>query len=370
MTFRPWFLVLFSGLSLPAIAQHRFKNEPAIQADSVNADISVEKQWYRGKWRISPEVAHDTFVAKLYGSKGEVVFRTNRDSIRFIMTPGESKSFYIKMKHSGPAHTVITAQQFPWDHISYSKNREIQDVQLFYPAPGAPYFDSLRRRYPIEAVYAGDGTDRDRVLSIMNWVHRRWKHNGGNSPKKNDAISILDEAAAGGRFPCFAYAIVLRDQLAASGFAARVLYLKVKNAETMEGAPGHVVTEVYLTDERKWVFLDGQFNVMPVLNGRALNAVEFQDALSNHYDDVTLASRDQVSKREYTDFVYEYLYYMSTALDSRFLRPEEKYTFEGKTDLMLVPNGAPNLTKMKFFDTKIDYCLYTHSTRDFYPFML
>lgn len=59
-----------------------------------------------------------------------------------------------------------------------------------------------------------------RILSILNWTHHQWKHDGNRSPKKNDAISILNEVKEGARFPCFAYAIVLRDQLTAHGFKA------------------------------------------------------------------------------------------------------------------------------------------------------
>lgn len=200
----------------------------------------------------------------------------------------------------------------------------------------------------------------------MNWVHHQWKHNGGNTPKKLDGISILNEAKAGGRFPCFAYAIVLRDQLTSAGFKARVLYLKTQDAETRESSPGHVVTEVYLQDQKKWAFIDGQFNVMPAVNGKALNAVEFQQALSQNYGKVELLSRDQVSKRYYVDFVYDYLYYFNTALDNRILPQQQLVAYQGKTNMMLVPEGAPNLTKMKFFDSKINNCYYTNASADFY----
>jgi len=84
--------------------------------------------------------------------------------------------------------------------------------------------------------------------------------------KTNDAISILKEAEEGRQFPCFAFAIVLRDQLNAMGFNARTVYLKSKNARRSKYPPGHVATEVYLNDLKKWVFIDGQFNVLPILD--------------------------------------------------------------------------------------------------------
>lgn len=114
------------------------------------------------------------------------------------------------------------------------------------------------------------------------------------------------------------------------------------------------------------MFLDGQFNVMPSLNGKPLNGVEFQEALSKNYDRVVLLSLDKVDKREYTDFVYDYLYYFDTALDNRLLPADKKYKIDGKRSLMLVPTGAANPTKIGIFNTPIDYCVYTHSLNDFY----
>ncbi|MEL6135728.1 MAG: transglutaminase domain-containing protein, partial [Bacteroidota bacterium] len=196
---------------------------------------------------------------------------------------------------------------------------------------------------------------------------RRWKHNGNNSPSKNDAITILNEAKEGQRFPCFAYAIVLRDQLNALGYRARTVYLKTQDAASRKSSPGHVATEVYLKDLQKWVFVDGQFNVMPFLNGKSLNAVELQDAISHHYGEFELrsASSQTTTKKRYVTFVYDYLYYFDTLFDNRYEK-DEWYLVDGKSSLMLVPSEAQNLTHINFWDTDVNYCVYTHSIEDFY----
>lgn len=347
-------------------AQQKINNLKVITADSAKADIKIADEWYLKRWSISPQIENDSLKIKIYGGSENISFRTNRDSISYVLRPGQSKSFYVKLGNAAPAHTIISAEAFQWNHISYNNEQQRKDVRFFYSPKDNPYYNSLRDQYPIKDIYAKDKDDTERVLSIMNWVHNRWKHNGANSPKGMDGISILNEAKAGGRFPCFAYAIVLRDQLIANGYTARVLYLKFKDAEKSEGAPGHVVSEVYLKDKKKWVFIDGQFNVMPMLKGQPLNAVEFQHALSTNYDGVTLNSREKVSKKNYTDFVYDYLFYFNTALDNRVIPAAEKFLLEEKREIMLVPIGANNLTKMKFFDTKLDYFIYTHSSADFY----
>lgn len=357
---------LLAFLSEQTIAQNRYRNEPLILAQKDQADILVGKDWQEKRWRISPQIAHDTLKLKLYSSKENVGFRTDKDSIKFKIKVGETKSFYVKMGDTDPAHTLITAEPFVWNTISFSKEPKRKDMRFFFEKPNHAYFDSLRRMYPVSQLMVNDRTDIEKILSLMNWTHHQWKHDGNKSPKRNDAISILNEVREGSRFPCFAYSIVLRDQLMAHGFKARVLYIKTKDAEIRESSPGHVVTEVFVNDLRKWVFLDGQFNVMPVLNGKPLNGVEFQEALSKNYDRVVLLSRDKVDKRGYTDFVYEYLYYFDTALDNRQLTADKMYKIEGKRSVMLVPAAAPNLSKLGIWKTAVDYCVYTHSLNDFY----
>lgn len=360
-------MTLAFGLSyIQASAQQTYKGEPLILANTEKADVALGKKWFVNAWRISPQIAHDTLKIKLYTKRERVGFRTDRDSISFEMKAGESKSFYVKMQNAEAAHTIISTTSYQWDKIAYAETKKRDDLKFYYENAKTKYSDSLRKEYPLDKVIKNDRNDMQRILSILNWTHHQWKHDGNNSPKKNDAISILNEVKTGARFPCFAYAIVLRDQLTAHGFKSRTIYLKTKDAETRKGSPGHVATEVYLNDQKKWVFIDGQFNVMPTLNGKPLNAVEFQHALSNNYDQVVLASKDKVDKLEYTDFVYVYLYYFDTALDNRSLPAADQFKLEGKRSLMLVPVGAPNLQYISFWDSKINYCVYTNSLKDFY----
>jgi hypothetical protein len=349
-----------------AFSQEIHQNEPLIFADKPNAGIAIAEQWYPERWRISPQIAHDTLNVSLFAKSEDFAFKTDRDSITFALRGGETKSFYVKLGDSAPAHTVIAAKPFIWDAISYSNTASKNALRIYYQDGKSKYFDSLRNQYPIDEIIRNDRTDIEKVLSILNWTHHQWKHDGGNTPKGSDGLAILNEAKAGGRFPCFAYAIVLRDQLITQGYKARVLYLKTKDAASRKGSPGHVVTEVYLNDQHKWVFVDGQFNVLPTLNGKPLNAVEFQHALSTDYEHVVLASRDKVSKRGYIEFVYDYLYYLDTSFDHRRLPLTQRVEVDGMKSLMLVPVAAPNLEKIDFWQSKVDYCVYTKSLNDFY----
>ncbi len=256
---------------------------PAIRATKKYVDYKIGDDWVYGRWRIGPEIENDTLPIVCYRPKEAFKFRTDVDSIEFEITPETNKSFYVILNDSLYAHTIVHGVPFRPNRISYdSVNRS--DINIIYQSGQSEYLSTLVKEYPPDFITNGM-SDKEAVLAALNWTNNRWQHDGNNSPKKNDAISILKEAKEGSRFPCFAYAIVLRDQLNAIGYKARTVYLKTHDAEFRKNPPGHVATEVFLNDLNKWVFIDGQFNVMPTLNGTPLNAVEFQNAISNHYED-------------------------------------------------------------------------------------
>ncbi|MCX2477238.1 hypothetical protein OQZ33_23090 [Pedobacter sp. MC2016-05] len=44
-----------------------------------------------------------------------------------------------------------------------------------------------------------------------------------------------------------------------------------------------------------------------------------------------------------------------------------KKTIDGKRSIMLVPQGAPELKSIEFWNSIVDYCIYTNNIIDFYP---
>ncbi len=255
---------------------------------------------------------------------------------------------------------------FESNKVNYNNTDRNNEIRIIYQSGFSPYLQELKAAYPLDDVFGEGESDTEKVLKVLNWTSSRWEHNGRNSPKKNDAISILKEAQAGGVFPYFAFAIVLRDQLNASGFKARTVYLKTKDAKKSKYPPGHVATEVYLNDLQKWIFIDGQFNVMPALDSTPINAVEFQHAITNQSNELKLLSINKLVKdSEYYSFVYPYLFYLDTVLDNRY-DIESPNKINGKSSVMLVPVGAKKLTRINFWNMNIDNCIYTNSILDFY----
>jgi hypothetical protein len=230
------------------------------------------------------------------------------------------------------------------------------------------FLRQLRNEYDLLKLTENKIEDIDKVLLILNWTHNQWKHNGSNEPSKNDALTILKEARDGKKFRCVEYGIVSSSALQALNYKSRVLGLKTADVETKRYSAGHVLAEVWMPQFNKWVLIDGQFNVMPILENVPLNAVEFQQAISENKNYKLIDIHGEVSKKRrksYVSFVFDYLYYIDARFDNRNVPSNERILYEGKSSLMLVPLGAkkPSIFQIKY---PLDYMAYTNSINDFY----
>ena len=225
--------------------------------------------------------------------------------------------------------------------------------------PTDPYLLTLRDTHQLDKLVAGQPTDLARVQAVCAWVHRQWKHDGYRQPQKWDPASILQEAAQGKSFRCVEYSIVLEGALTAVGIPARTLGLQTVDVETRKSGAGHVLTEAWLADQQKWALVDGQWDVIPLLQGTPLNAVELQKALAERSPGLSVISVAGTSAKKYARWIRPYLFYFAVSFDSRV---------GGKKvpgELMLVPLGAKN---PMIFQRRypIQNTTYTHSLVSFY----
>lgn len=211
------------------------------------------------------------------------------------------------------------------------------EIMSRFDSDGA-YLRRLRTEYRLEETIASRKSDYEKVQAISRWVRSRWEHNGLNEPRQTDAISILEEAAEGKRFRCVEYSIVLSAALISIGIPARVLNLKTVDADTRESGAGHVVADAYLADRKKWIMVDGQFDVIPTLNKKPLNAVEFQKAIAENNRKFSVDSFSNVKTEDYVGWVAPYLYYFGTYLQQPTDAKASRY------ELILKPTGAKDLT--------------------------
>ena len=340
------------------------KGYPVIKATSKLADIRFGDYLMEGNWTILPEIEADTLEVPFRNAE-KLVFYTNVDSIEFLINSERLHYFYVCLNDTAYALTVVKGIKLSQVSLQFDKNSKNADINFWYDQNDHnEYLKLLRSKYPIDSLIKEARTDMEKTLKILNWIHNQWQHNGDNEPSKNDAISILEEAKEGKNFRCVEYGIVAAACLNAIGLNSRMLALKTKDVETTEYGAGHVATEVFLNDLKKWVFIDGQFDAMPVLNDTPLNAVEFQKAITENFDQLEIKTSSDIPKSIYTNWIYPYLYYFDVKFDNRE-GIDNKKSIDGKSSLMLVPLGAksPTIFQRTF---PMDYLKYTHSLEDFY----
>ncbi|GAB1429329.1 hypothetical protein MASR2M18_01600 [Ignavibacteria bacterium] len=206
-------------------------------------------------------------------------------------------------------------------------------------------FVKLREKYKLDTLRKPGFSELDEQISIMNWVHNRWKHNPLNIAPKFDVIDILDSVEQGVTYRCVEYAIVLSQTLQAMGYPARVIELHSKGV-SYGVAKGHVAAEVWNNDLRKWIYLDAQTNAAWKYGNMFLNAAELRDMiLDDRLDSVQMyvfpsswLMREQVYPGEWIKYFY-YLYYR---LENHYAEDPESMT--GLAPLCyLRPNQTPEL---------------------------
>jgi hypothetical protein len=264
----------------------------------------------------------------------------------------------------------ILTNSFGQKHnVQYDTNILNNDLVFKFPDTlNNSYLRQLKNDYDLLKLTENGTNDIDKVLSVLNWTHNQWKHNGSNEPSKNDALTILKEARDGKKFRCVEYGIVSSSALQSLNFKARVIGLKTSDVETKKYGAGHVLAEVWMPQYNKWVLIDGQFNLMPIFENVPLNAVEFQQAISQNKNFKLIDINGEVSmkrRKSYLSFIFDYLFYIDTKFDNRNIPSNERILYEGKPSLMLVPLGAkkPSIFQIKY---PLDNMVYTNSVNDFY----
>ncbi|SHI95056.1 Transglutaminase-like superfamily protein [Hymenobacter daecheongensis DSM 21074] len=243
--------------------------------------------------------------------------------------------------------------------LAFDKDSDPTPYTFQRSSPDEPYLMNLYTSYALEDIVAGKDTDLAKVRAVCSWVHNRWTHDGRNEAKKADPISILQEAAMGQQFQCVEYSIVIVGALTALGIPARPLNLKTADVEIRRDGAGHAVAEAWLRDQQKWVMVDGQWDVVPMLNDTPLNAVELQAALASKAPGLRIETNSETKSKPYFSWLADYLYYFDTVLDTRF------GVKTAPSGLMLVPMGAKKPTVFQH-DTPISRMRYTHSVSTFY----
>ncbi|NOU18041.1 MAG: transglutaminase domain-containing protein [Bacteroidales bacterium] len=254
--------------------------------------------------------------------------------------------------------------------ITFSETDLNPIYQLYYSDTiNNAYLRELRQVYKLDSLTERTDNEFEKIKAILDWTNKQWAHSGSNTPSKSDPLTILKEAKKGNNFRCVEYGIVSAAALNSIGIPSRVLALKTADVEKVKYGAGHVVAETYSKEFEKWIFIDGQFNAIPILNNIPLNAVEFQKAIKGNSVNIKIInSKGDISKAEkerYIAWISKYLFYYDITFDNRYIANKDKVKINEKSKLMLVPLNADNPSVFQR-KNKIDDCLYTNNINDFY----
>lgn len=273
-----------------------------------------------------------------------------------------SCSFVFQKIHYIPAQNIC--------HIDFDTVSQNVDIVFYYAdTTDNAYLAKLRNDYNFLALTDTCTDERSKILTILNWTHKKWSHSGSNQPSKSDPLTIIQEAEQGANFRCVEYGIVASGALNSIGIVSRVLGLKTSDVEKVKYGAGHVVSEVFSKQFDKWIFIDPQFNVMPFLGSLPLNAVEFQHAIVSRNPDLKLIDVNGIvsdeRKESYINWIGKYLFYFDVGLDARVGVDLKRLKVLGSSKIMLVPidQKDPQVFQRKY---PMKSFIYSHSVKDFY----
>jgi hypothetical protein len=118
-------------------------------------------------------------------------------------------------------------------------------------------------------------TEFKKMVALTIWVKKQWIHGREmdkwlDPDRRKNAVEILKKAHMGGRFNCLYYSTVLSTCGIAVGYRTRRVCID-----------GHVVSEFWSKDRKKWIMLDSDANAHFELQGVPMSSYELHQAVLN-----------------------------------------------------------------------------------------
>lgn len=230
--------------------------------------------------------------------------------------------------------TVMIGCMPPVRTLSFDVDSPAEKYQYKWSSRNEEYLQRLCSTYQLDTLLVGSKNDLEKIQAVAHWVHGLWKHSD-QVPSQYDAISIIEEAKLGKRFSCLEYAYVNTQCLNSLGYTARVTGLMTEDCETRSSGAVHVVTEVYLSDLKKWMAIDAQWDTFVTLDGTPLNCLQIQFAISQNLPGIDVVSLSGTGKRKYLAWLGPYLYYFQVFVDNRYAAKDRS-----REQILLYPIGA------------------------------
>lgn len=149
------------------------------------------------------------------------------------------------------------------------------------------------------------GEDYERALALKDWLAAQWDHQGGplgSAYAPWEARTIMDWGRRGRGHGleglddfCVHFAAAFVQFAGALGLESRMVFSDVTGPATGDG---HCVPEVFCRELHKWVVLDPDVDVVPMVHGRPISAMELhQLGVSDRSGDLELVPGPCYGKR-------------------------------------------------------------------------
>lgn len=250
------------------------------------------------------------------------------------------------------AALVQQAQSMRWkpDPLKFDSAPAQRAPQCRFSPANNLYLTRLRRKHDLEKLVSTTQNDLERVKRICHWVFARCEATGSSRGLPQDPISLLEAAEQGKRLRSVEMATVTAGCLNAIGIPARAVGGQSRDAETRRLGAGNVFVEAWLPDQRTWVFVDAEMDVVgQAADGTPLDAVAFRQALASANP-----------PKDYPPSLAMCMYFFTTSLDQRY--PIED---RDSGDIMLAPVGAQAPTLFQR-EPAIPPEHFTHRPREFH----
>jgi hypothetical protein len=234
--------------------------------------------------------------------------------------------------------------------------------EFYYNDPNEPCMVALQEKYRLNELTSNAKNDFDRATIICDWVHKQFDHQGDCPPQPNNPITIIEKGRRGAKFSCREYAMVTAACLNSIGIKARPVQLLPKDVANLPMGSYHFVTQAFLSDRKKWVMVDAQWNVIPTLKGFPLSTVELQPALAKDFAGIEFGKVSPEVREAYKRDIGRYLYYFIVFFDNRLEGTAFPHREEG--GLLLAPLGTQ--LPSYFASLKMSRITVTHVLSEFY----
>jgi len=207
----------------------------------------------------------------------------------------------------------------------YNKHDNRKLPSFTYQSSTDPNLVALRKKYNLDSI-AGNLNEASRALNLMHWVHNTINHEvvlqGEIKDLNADAIITASKEKKTG-VTCKELATVLNDCYLAMGFKSRKVYCLPKDSAEND-ADYHVINMVYLTSQKKWIWIDPTNDAYIMdRDGELLSIEDVRKLLVNNKPfivnpEANLNRDESVSENEYITYMTKNLYELYSPLNSKY----------------------------------------------------